>query len=533
MCLAFSFPVSRYALHPNGHWPEHDMPELPERASEPEPELHAGAGLRLRLWLACLAGAAITAAGVWWVTAAFLAPGLASTPSLAVISLLAAAGAGLAAGGLFAVWLDHRLVGHLRALARALRSGRVADLRDLPATSGWGELSEATRQAQERLAAMRQLERAAADLDELGAGVEGLREAVERWIVTERWEPLRLEAGPLAALGEALDRGLAREAEVRDQNEEVARRLRGDFESARGDARESAEQAERGFVEATALLTSVRELQRLSGDLQIALTPATVNEPAAPAADAQARWREAAAAAVAELVAASAESVERLGEGLRHVHSVADLVQRLSNRATLIALNVAIAGGRDPGAAEPAVMAEELKKLAHDVREATMRVESLSRLVDEEVAAATARMNDVRGRVAATLERLPEAPAEPPAPVADAARLMERVREMVQDATRKGERLSSAGERASRSAQRLVRRLEAQARELDGFVLRLAAPESPAAGEALPEEPRVPPAEAEDPRGGGLRLLGRDDDATAGDEPGAGPGRGPGLERRP
>ena len=47
--------------------------------------------------------------------------------------------------------------------------------------------------------------------------------------------------------------------------------MAGRLSAAIADAQESATQAERGFVEATAMLTTVRELQRLSGELQNAL----------------------------------------------------------------------------------------------------------------------------------------------------------------------------------------------------------------------------------------------------------------------
>uniref|UniRef100_A0A832HZG3 Methyl-accepting transducer domain-containing protein n=1 Tax=Eiseniibacteriota bacterium TaxID=2212470 RepID=A0A832HZG3_UNCEI len=473
--------------------------------------------LRLRLWIACLAGAAVTAGGIWWVAGTFLGPGVGANPSLAVVALLAAAAAGLAAGGLFALWLDHHLVGQLRALAGAFRSGRVADLRDLPATSGWGELSEVTHEAQERLIAARQLERTAAELSDVQARERELQAALERWIETERWEPLRLEDGPLSGLAGALDRGFQRAEAYREQNEEVARRLGGDFAHAQGDARESAEQAERGFVEATALLTTVRELQRLSGELQGALAPAADGLPAAPSAGAVLeRWRAAAGEAIEALVAASAESVDHLAGGLLRVHEVAEVVRRIANRATLVALNVALAGARERGAPASEDLAEDMKRMARDVREATERSDTLAREIEAEVAAAQARMNDVRARVAEMLADLPGLPAEaaPGGASGDALRLMERVREMVQDATRKGERLSATGERASRAAQRLVRRLEEQARELEGLALRLGADEA-----GVPEEPRAFEAagagEGPEAARSELRLL-EDPDAGAG-----------------
>lgn len=456
-----------------------------------------------------------SAAGITWVAIAFLGLVDIARPSVPVIAVLGAAAAGLVSGALFALWLDRRLVGHLRSLAHGLRSARIHELRDLPASAGWGELSDATHAAHERLVAARQLELTAAELAAARAQLDTLRAAVERWAESERWEPLHLGDGPLTEFGLSLDRGLQRMAEVREQDEEVARRLGGEFDVARADARESVEQAERGFVEATALLTTVRELQRLSADLHVALAPVEGEAPASASAAAFGRWRAAATEGLESLIAASAESVDHLGAGLLRVHEVADQVRRLSNRTTLVALNVAIARAHDEGAGEAGDLAEELKRLARDVRDANERTETLSRDIDAEVAAAVHRMGEVRARVVESLAALPPPPVEPERPAQDTLRIMERVREMVQDATRKGERLSAAGERASRAAQRLVRRLEEQAREIEGFATRLAGPEP-----ALPEEPRAvdPGAEPVAPRTPAdirrLQLL-----ETVGEEP--------------
>jgi hypothetical protein len=58
---------------------------------------------------------------------------------------------------------------------------------------------------------------------------------------------------------------------VREQNQEAMRLVAVELAAASHRCQESVEQAERGFVEATALLTTVRELQRLSGELASAL----------------------------------------------------------------------------------------------------------------------------------------------------------------------------------------------------------------------------------------------------------------------
>lgn len=446
--------------------------------------------LRLRVWFACLAGVMALTSGVWWVIGTRIGPHGPDEPLQVVLTLIGFAGLGLAVGSAAALWLDHHIIGQLRGIARGLESGRIEELRDLPSSHNWGELSQITHAATGLLTRERALAQASEDFARCRAQAGRMRVRIEHWIQTERWEPLQLADGPLAELGQALDRGFARDRDAREQNVEATRLVHTELDQARADARESVEQAERGFVEATALLTSVRELQRLGGELHAALVPAGP-APEAPVRDRQSQRGDLMAQAIHELVDASIESVDHLGHGLLRVQEVAEQVRTLSNRSTLIALNATLAGPRDAAAGE------ELKQLARDVRTATERTQQLTREIEEDVATASTRMADIRTRVADTLERadVPE-PEVAPAHADDTAlRLMERVREMVQDATRKGERLSAAGERSSRAAQRLVRRLDDQARDLEGLVIRLSPP------------PVEPPAEGEAPGASGLRLL--------------------------
>ena len=212
-----------------------------------------------------------------------------------------------------------------------------------------------------------------------------------------------------------------------------------------------------------------------------------------------------------ELVAASFASVESLGRGLARVEDVSDQVQRLANRATLIAIQ-ALAGTRDP-----ATFGDELKTLAREVRDATDRTQRFAREIETAVAEADARMREARERALARLEAgaeeetaAPAAPAPAPEMGRDARRLLERVMEMVQDASVKGERVSTASERASSVAERLARRLDGNASDAEALVVRLAPVGEPSSG----------PGEA----GGSapdLRLI--DDERFAIDEPSASP----------
>ncbi len=352
--------------------------------SEREPYV----GLRFRLWLACISGGAIAGVGTLWVLGTRVAPGAAGAGELqgwlAGVAFLA-----VGSGMVIALWLDHHIVGHLRGLARGLYSGRVAELRGLPSATGWGELTELTDLAQALLVRQRQNVHAGQELEQLRGQLAALQAAVEQWLHTEVWDAPALAPGPLAGMAEALARGFARRGSVDEQNAHAARQVAGELVTALTDATESAEQAERGFVEATAMLTTVRELQRLAGELQAALGAMGVPV-AVPAFGESGAARE----AIEALVEASHASVESIGRGMLRVQDVSALVQQLANRATLVAIHAVTASSRGDGPGND--LGEELKQLVREVREATDRTTELAFEVENAVAEASERMRGAR-----------------------------------------------------------------------------------------------------------------------------------------
>src|SRR5262245_24734469 len=474
------------------------MTHAPEPGPTPQPRPRIGPGLKLRLWLACLSGGLVAAAGTLWMLAT---PSLSPADPVVYGWLAGVALASLVIGLLLALWIDHHVVGHLHGLLLGLRSNRVAELRGLPAGAGWGELSELGDAVQDTLERRQREARALQDLERVREQLGLLFTSIEHWQRTERWDRPALAEGEVSAVGELLAHAVQRRAAVDEQNREAARQVASELAGVIGDAREAASQAERGFVEATALQTSVRELQRLSGELANQLRhPVAVTYAAADpdAGGRQARVRE----MLEELVAASFASVESLGRGLSRVQDVSEQVQRLANRATLIAIQ-ALAGTGDP-----ATFGDELKSLAREVRDATDRTQRFAQDIETAVAEAGARMREAREKAVAQLEAgLALEPTAPPPATGevgpDVRRLLERVREMVQDASAKGERVSTASERASSVAERLARRLDGNASDAEALVVRLAP-----VGDAVPTLPAQAP---------GLWLV--DDEAPAGSGP--------------
>ena len=486
----------------------------PRTRPQPPPAPQRRHGLRARLWLACLIGTIVTALASACVISAVQMAGAAIDPLLVMEAIGGACLLGLAVAVLAGWWVTRGIAQNLRDLEEGIARGHMTQsARD----AGWGEIGAVSRAVRTLLETDRNLREDEAVLRALIATIDRARDSVERWIRTERWDPLTPGSGPLGPLADALDRGIVRGVEVQDQNLEAAQLAHRELVSVIEEARGSAELAEHGYVEVTALLTTIREIARLTSEIQRALdapAPEALDAPAPGESD----WRERAAQAIEELVEVSGESVKRLGEGLLRVREISDQVQLMSNRATLIALNAVVASGRPEGrTAPPEGPNAELKLLAREVRGATERVSALSDEIDRAVAAANERMHAVRERVIARLVELPSATAPMPAAAAAPAPLLlahgvERIREMVQDAARKGERMAESQEKVSSSVQRVGRRLEDEARDLEGLVSRLT-PTGTTAGNASGRSAASPSgaaSEAFDVRK--LRLL--DPDAT-------------------
>ena len=469
----------------------------PPDPATPQPRPRTGAGLRLRLWLACLSGGLIASAGALWMLAT---PSLSPSDPAVYGWLAGVACASLVIGLALALWVDHHLIGHLHGVLLGLRSGRVAELRGLPAGAGWGELSELGDAVQEILEHRRQESRALLQLERMRDQLAALQGSIDRWQLTERWERPAMPDGEVGEVAEVLSHAIQRRVLVDEQNRDAARQVASELTAVIGDAQEATSQAERGFVEATSLQTSVREIHRLSTELASAITRIAPEPQAGPDPTAERARR-----ALQELVEASSHSVESLGRGLLRVQDISEQVQRIANRATLIGIQAL------SGTGDPATFADELKQLAHDVREATDRTAGFAQDIDRAVTDSDARMREARERAIARMEApVPARPAATVTPAPDVQRLVERVLEMVRDASTKGERVSNASERASSIAERLMRRLEGNASDADALVERLVP-----VGEALPPaSPAIAPE---------LRLVDPADAADRHDEPGASP----------
>lgn len=475
-------------------------PEAPAKAAPPprvEDHPEPGAGLRARLWLGSMLGALVGATAVLWIASALAPSDALFDPGLLGIWPWTAATVCIVVGVAIAIWLDYGIVIHLRGVARALETGDPSDLRGLPSASGWGELSAITEQAQNLIAHQRSIDQGAHELDELRQNLRALRATLESHPVGDTSLVLPPAGGSLGPVIESLNRRLAANDASRRASRSAALELREEILHAVEEAREASTHAERGFVEASALVSTAHDLERLATELESELARE-------PSAETTSDLRSAAGEAIEELIDASSDGIEHLAAGLFKMQEIHEQVQQIGNRATLIALQTALTQGAVGEAADEVRaddLAPELQALAREVQAATELTEALSREMSRDVALASERMEGVRERVGARLESIAPAPTKE-----GGLRLLERMRERVRDTERRAETLTGAGEQASSAADRVLHRLEEDALAIEMLATSVG---------ATPADLAEPSPEAEArSRTPNLRLLGRDDEIS-------------------
>src|SRR5690349_17776602 len=197
---------------------------------------------------------------------------------------LAFGGVALAAGAGAWAWIRGTLVRQLRVLERAMASGRLTDLRGLPVGGGWGELSGLADAVAAFLARQAELERDAKDLAALRATLAALATTARAWADDERtpdWGAAPADRngpanGPpngsanqedVAPLVSALGLATTRLDQRLREAGAVSGLVRESVDDALARTSTAASTAERQFVEATSLLTVLRELRRWSGEV--------------------------------------------------------------------------------------------------------------------------------------------------------------------------------------------------------------------------------------------------------------------------
>ena len=429
---------------------------------------------------------------------------------------------GLAAAGLLTallvwLWLRHALVAPMRALLEALESGRPPETRAIQGVGAWGELAGLSDAVHESLARRRRLELELEELSALRFCVGRLASGVEAWIDDDA-RPAFAREGGLAATDDGLPDAvqplvlqLRRALEQLDARASEARAVAALVRDSVDEARERGEAvtggAERQFVEATSLLTVLRELRRWAGEL-------------APALDA---LRTAAAARVGEDGAGGARWTHLLDEALEGgavpLEAVERAAQRLSvssedvlflaESARLARIEAAVAALA--GSPEAATFVDALETFGRETVALRERMLALERATREELEAARAEAEGLAAHVRTAARELADvtrhpglagAPLVPRGvdPAVGAKRSLDRVHEMVSEALARGEKLVQQAERTSTEALRAGEGMRVALDEIDGLRTRLEPPSPP------------PPPAAEEPAEAGAPASAGDDE---------------------
>jgi len=425
-------------------------------------------------------------------------------------------------------WLSASVARRLRTLARALESGQAEALISEGASRGdLGGLNDAAIALLKR---QRNLERDLEELFELRGVVARLSAAAAVWAETERapdWRAAAAEPlpGAAVALVAGLELATARLEERALEARAVAALVQETMLEAGGRAGDVASASERQFVEATSLLTVLRELKRWGGELNTGLETLASAQAAARTDKGPEEMLAQANAALDDVAAEAQNQVRVATRAAERLRAATGAIAGVHESAQLAAVESALAALADPAKGptpETARLTDALTALVAHTKDADARARESSTATAQEMYEAVMAFGALGARLGAFRAAWEEAPPPLTGRAADtlgaARRALERVHEMVREALQRGEKLVQQAERTSSDALRAGDGLAIAVEEIEGLAARLepAAVPAPADEDAIAEDeiaravPAVPSDEDEAPQRP-LRVLGPDD----------------------
>jgi hypothetical protein len=364
------------------------------------------------------------------------------------------------------VWIHVTVVRRLRSVARALGPGR--SIHDLEPGGGLSGIVEALSA---QLARERELKRSFERFELVRLALARLTETAAQWADTERtpeFLSLKAPTSPeeVTPLVERLALAASRIEERIAAARAVSMQVRETVAETANRAAAVAGAAERQFVDATTLLTVLRESQRSGGDLGTGL------DGLGGALEAQSlamiRAREATEVALRGAVT-QLEAVVRASGFVRS--AVRDL-ERVHEQTQLAAVESAHSAlGVMAGEVDLIRLTEALATLVQETRAASTRARELEQAIEAELA----RSHENLGALMVRLNGgEADAMVQPREAMAPPRRALDRMSEMNREAIARGEKLVQQAERTSSEAHRVGEGLGSAIDEVDGLAARLA-----------------------------------------------------------
>ena len=363
------------------------------------------------------------------------------------------------------VWIHVTVVRRLRSVARALGPGR--SIHDLEPGGGLSGIVEALSA---QIARERELKRSVERFELVRLALARLTEAAAQWADTERSPEFLSLKGPtspeeVTPLVERLALAASRIEERIAAARAVSMQVRETVAETANRAAAVAGAAERQFVDATTLLTVLRESQRSGVDLGTGL------DGLGGALEAQAlattRAREATEVALRGAVT-QLEAVVRASGFVRA--AVRDL-ERVHEQTQLAAVESAHSAlGVMAGEVDLIRLTEALATLVQETRAASTRARELEQAIELELA----RSHESLGALMVHLNGEAEVVVQPREALTPPRRALDRLGEMNREAIARGEKLVQHAERTSSEAHRVGEGLGSAIDEVDGLAARLA-----------------------------------------------------------
>jgi len=293
--------------------------------------------------------------------------------------------------------------------------------------------------------------------------------AIEEVLVGSPFVPLPEQEGNTGRLVSLVNRMLPEFSELRKAAVQELQAVENELRETREASQQLAAQAERSFLESTEALVAARDVSKLVAEAREKLGVVVGKPEERPGAKPS---KEGIRDSVTKVVETAAKGIEELTKGLIKANALSRSSERIANRASVLALNVAIESARAslPGMN---VLAEETRKLADFARgcsdESAVLVKEIEGKIDSVIRSIHMTQEEVRIRTGAFGFEPEDQTQLKEEAGAELDRITSRLDDAVEKLLSRVQELSKLTERASREAERVSRKtvsLHDQARSL-------------------------------------------------------------------